>query len=423
MKAIFAFIILACSVSLAFWQPKLVGALNKCLIKIETISPDSSFSDLTELTPILSDKNIVGLGEATHGTYEFFVFKNRVIKLLTMQANFKIFIIEGDFAGSQIMNDYVIDGKGTINKALWDVGIGVWMTQEFVDFVAWMKKYNADKSPNNKIKFYGCDIQNPMVAAKKTEEYLKKGYLLNPSLENRLNWVINRKYQKKLSKEDQDIIKLLLDELKAVFKSINNENDQELKFIKHCNRELEQFFEYTLADSRTQLILRDKFMAENIEWIYDYENHSKTVFWAHNEHVKNDKAESEQKPTGYYLKEKFHNEYYSLGFGFYDGGVRGYNTKTRKWEVYNVPKITMNKSTDAVFKQCSALEFILDFETARSNNLIWEFLNTKLYRRSIGAGYFPENKKLNHYKESKLIDTFDGLIFFRNTSPSSQMKE
>ena len=321
------------------------------------------------------------------------------------------------------MNEYINNGDVTIGKSLMDVGYGIWMTQEFVELIEWMKKYNSNMSTGDKISFYGCDINNPYKAASRIKKYLSKYYLLTPSLEQGLNQVINREYQGKPTKDGQESSSLLLQELSMAFQRLDAQQDHEVKLIEHCIRELGQFFESYFADSKLQVTLREKFMAENIDWIHHFENQQKTIFWAHNEHVKNnDKDKTHQKPTGYYLKEKFHNKYYSFGFGFNEGTVSGYNSQNQKWEVYETPKITMNNSADLILGQCSAPEFILDFETASSNKLIHEFLDTKLYRRSIGFGYFPKSKKFRQYKESKLIDTFDGLIFFRKTTPSSPIQ-
>ena len=417
------FIILFFSIaSTVFGQADLVKELDKHLIQIATILPKDDFIDLNKLQPVVANRSIIGLGEATHGTHEFFVYKHRLLKYLVTEENFRIFIIEGDFAGSQTMNEYISNGDVTIGKSLLDVGEGVWMTKEFVELINWTKEYNTNKSSQEKIKFYGCDMKNPFKAAAIIKEYLSEITLLTTSLERGLNEIIDRKYQGKPTKEDQNSSNILLQELTTTFQKLDAQHDCDLEIIKHCIRELDQFFERFFADSKLQITLREKFMAENIEWIYHYENQRKTIFWAHNEHVKNaDKYNTQQKPTGYYLKEKFRNKYYSFGFGFNEGKVSDFNSQNQKWEVYETPKITMKKSADLILGQCSVPEFILDFETASSNILIHEFLDTKLYRRSIGFGYFPQSKKFRIYKGSKLIDTFDGLIFFRNTTPSVRM--
>eukprot|EP01029_Cantina_marsupialis_P001297 TRINITY_DN1107_c0_g3_i1.p1 TRINITY_DN1107_c0_g3~~TRINITY_DN1107_c0_g3_i1.p1 ORF type:complete len:425 (-),score=13.74 TRINITY_DN1107_c0_g3_i1:82-1356(-) len=406
----------------ALGQSEIVKELNKNIIALESLSPDSCFSDLEKLDGVLADKKIVGLGEATHGTHEFFVYKHRMIKYLVTEKNFKVFIIEGDFAGSENMNKYVLEGKGSLDEGLFTLGYSVWMRDEFVEMIEWMKEYNKDKAYADKVKFYGCDMNNERLAAQKVKEYLMHEAGLSPVLEEGLDWVIEQKYRKKLSAEDRQFVDQFLKELKDAFENGNEKADRSFQFMKQCKREVEQFVEMVLADSKTRIILRDKFMAENVEWIYHHENNQKAVFWAHNQHLRIDKAESYQKPTGYYLKEKFKEAYYAFGLCFYSGKVMGYNREERKMLGFEVPDIAAKKSTDATFKLCAAPNFILDFKTASQNRVVSDFLNTKLAIRTIGAGVSSKKNKFRHFKESKLIETFDGVVFFRDTKPSTVLK-
>ena len=406
-----------------FSQTKLIQELDKNIIEIKTISPDSSFDDINKLLPILKDKKIVALGEATHGTHEFFVYKHRLIKLLTKQANFKIIIIEGDFTGSQIMNDYVLYGKGTIKDALFGVGYGIWMTQEFVDMIEWVRKYNSNKELKDKIKFYGCDMNYPSLAAKKINQFLKQNDKSSILIEKGLNWVINRKYLDTDFRSKEDSTKLFIKALDSAFESIENKTNNDFKLVEHSKRIINQIMEMIFASSSERVLLRDIFIAENIEWIYNFENQQKAIFWAHNEHIANNNNKKEQKPTGYYLKKKYGNDYYSFGFGFYKGENRTYNRKERKWVVNSIPNVSVKKSTDAIFNNCLYPNLILDFNSVRKNRIITTFLNTNLYHRCIGAKYYPENNKSRNYKKSKLIDSFDGMIFFRETNASTMMWE
>jgi len=401
-----------------FGQTELIQELDKSIIEIRNISPDSSFDDINRLLPILKNTKIVGLGEATHGTHDFFVYKHRLIKLLTTQADFKVIIIEGDFTGSQIMNDYVLYGKGTLNEALLGVSYGIWMTKEFASLIEWIKKYNSNKNYEEKIRFYGFDMNNPSLSAKKVKDFLKQKDKATKLSDKGLDWFIEGHSIYKDYNSKKDTIRLFVKELNNAFKGIDNKNEKEYKLVEHSKRILEQIIEMILANSTEKVLLRDKFMAENIEWIYDFENKTKTILWAHNEHIINNNNKKEQKPIGYYLKEKFSNEYYSFGFGFYKGANCTYSRTERKWVINIIPAVSIKKSTDAIFGKCKYPNFILDFKTVKNNELIRKFLKTDLYHRAIGATYYPEKVKLRNYKKTKLFDSFDGIIFFRNTKPS-----
>jgi erythromycin esterase len=416
-------ILLTLTLNLSHGQADLIKELNKNLIEIEPISPDSSFDELEILLPILKQKKIIGLGEATHGTKEFFVYKHKVIKYLITEADFKVFIIEGDFTGSQIMNDYVLYGKGELKDALIGVGYGIWMTEEFIDLINWIKEYNSTQSYDNKIKFYGCEIINGGITAKKVKDYLKKGNKSTKVTEQGLNWIIERKYTEKYSKDEEKLVRKAMAELDQILESQNNKTDHSYQIIKQEITLLGQFVEMRFSTSSYKLSLRDKFMSENIDWIFSHENNGKTMFWAHNEHVANNNGKKEQKPVGYYLKHSYAEAYYSLGFGFYKGKITTYDASKGKWVINQVPDVSIKKSTDAIFKQCDYSNFILDFNSAKSNKKIANFLNTELYHRAIGSRYYPERKKHRNYSESKLIDSYDGLIFFSETNPSIMMKK
>jgi len=407
----------------AFGQTTLIDALNKNIIEVQTTSPDSCFSDLNTLNTILTGNKIIGLGEATHGTHEFFTYKHRLIKYLVTEQNYRVFIIEGSFGGSHAMYDYVVHGKGTINEALYGVSYGVWFTKEFVALVEWMKEYNSDKALVDKIKFYGCDLNYSVNAAKKVEAYLTKEDRLSTTLKKGFDWVINENFRRKITKEDERQKNQFLAELNGIFKNLEDKNDRELLFIKHCIREIEQSLELDFANDKTSITLRDKYMSENIDWIYRFENDQKAIFWAHNEHIKNDKAKSDQKPVGFYLKEKFKDQYYAFGFGFYKGRVTGYNRAEKKYDSFEVPQMDSNKLTDAVFSQCVYPDFILDIKTANENTTVSKFLNTTLQQRTIGAGFYPDGEKRYHYRMAKLIDKYDGLIFFRTTHPATRLSK
>jgi len=403
-------------------QSKLVEDLNKQIIEVKALSPDSSFADLGALHEIVKDKSIIGLGEATHATREFFVYKHRLIKYLVTHENFKVFVIEGDFAGSQAMYDYVVDGKGTINDALYGIGFVIWMTEEFVDLIKWMREYNTGKLLEDKIKFYGCDINNKQFAAKKMLGYLTEIECMNPTLQKGLDWMNGYKYQEKRSKEEEQLGKRFLLELEVAFKTMQVEKSREYEIMVNCKRELEQFFELCFSDEKESIVLRDQFMGENIKRIYDLEGRQNVIFWAHNEHIKNDKVKCNQKPAGYYLKKEFGEKYYSFGFGFNQGKVGGYNWKEKKYEGFGIPEMSSKKLCDAVFDECAYSNFILDFKSAQKSEVINKFLNKNQFQRTIGNGFHADGSKYTHFRMGKLIDKYDGYIFIQNSNPITRLK-
>ena len=113
-------------------------------------------------------------GEATHGTREFFEMKHRMLEFLVTQMGFNVFAIEATFPESFEINKYILMGEGDPAKALAGLYFWTWNTEEVLDMIQWMRKYNAEPTHFKKIKFYGFDMQFPEEASLFVRAYLKK---------------------------------------------------------------------------------------------------------------------------------------------------------------------------------------------------------------------------------------------------------
>lgn len=81
-------------------------------IPLKTTSPDGNLEDMSPLRAVIGDARIVAMGEATHGTREFFRMKHRMLEFLAEKMGFTVFAIEANWPESLAVNDYVLNGKG-----------------------------------------------------------------------------------------------------------------------------------------------------------------------------------------------------------------------------------------------------------------------------------------------------------------------
>jgi len=398
---------------------KFVTAINEQLIPIQTLSPDGDFTDLEKLKNILKDKTVIGIGEATHGTHEFFVFKHRMLEFLIREMGVKTFVIEADFAGTQLMNDYVIDGKGDVNKGLLGMGFGVWMTQEFVDMANWLKAYNAAQSPENKIRFFGCDMQWGSSAMQFLKSYLVETNQFTPEMN--LGFNLMKKYTAALTNEEKKAIRTTVSDLTSI--RFTGLDSARAALYGHDIRELQQFIDYMDARSTffpaRQDDVRDKYMAENCEWIYKYTGQKKMMIWAHNAHINKAAGSDANQRMGMYLAKDLVDKYYAMGFDFYSGSMKSFDTKIRKNVAVELPPAKAG-SSGAVFSLCNTANFILDFKSASGNPVINSFLNGKIPSSFYGAEFTPGQAP--HYVTHKLANTFDAVIFFRETNAAVEIK-
>ncbi|HEV2765028.1 MAG TPA: erythromycin esterase family protein, partial [Pyrinomonadaceae bacterium] len=143
-------------------------------VPLRGVEPGRGFDDLKPLKKILGDARVVGLGEMTHGSREFFQLKHRLVEFLVREMGFTVFALEASHAATLKINDYVLHGKGARARALAGQGLWVWDTNELTDLVEWMRAYNRTAPEASKVKFLGFDIQNNEQSMDALAAYLRR---------------------------------------------------------------------------------------------------------------------------------------------------------------------------------------------------------------------------------------------------------
>src|ERR671927_351649 len=131
-------------------------------IRLQTPEAGHGFADMQLLKKIIGNARIVSLGEATHGTREFFQLKHRMLEFLATEKGFTIFSIEANMPEAYRLNDYVLNGKGDPAALIKGMYFWTWSTEEVLDMVQWMREFN--QSGKGRVEFTGFDMQTPDVA-------------------------------------------------------------------------------------------------------------------------------------------------------------------------------------------------------------------------------------------------------------------
>jgi erythromycin esterase len=127
-------------------------------LPLASAEPGSPFYDLAPLHPLLSKARIVSLGEATHGTREFFMLKHRLIEYCVSELGFTIIGFEASYGRTLAVNDYVLAGKGNAAEVVAGMGFWTWNVEEVIALVEWVRAWN--RAHERKVKFYGFDMQD-----------------------------------------------------------------------------------------------------------------------------------------------------------------------------------------------------------------------------------------------------------------------
>ena len=141
-------------------------------IPLSTVEARHGFADLQPLKKVIGDARIVELGEATHGTREFFQLKHRMLEFLATEMGFTIFSIEANMPEAYKLNDYVLRGEGDPAKLLKGMYFWTWDTEEVLDMIRWMREFN--QSGKGHVEFTGFDMQNISVAGPAVRDFAAK---------------------------------------------------------------------------------------------------------------------------------------------------------------------------------------------------------------------------------------------------------
>lgn len=126
-------------------------------------SPEADGPDLRRIGDLIGSARVVGLGESTHGTREFFQLKHRILQHLVKRRGFSVFALEANQLAIERTNRYVAGGAGTAADAMRAM-FAVWNTEEMRALVEWVREHNRS-NPGAPVRFVGYDMQDQRLPA------------------------------------------------------------------------------------------------------------------------------------------------------------------------------------------------------------------------------------------------------------------
>lgn len=409
-KNITFLLVFFCNFYMVCQNNDIVTAINKNAFKINDTNPNIDIEKNNKLDSVFKNVQIFGFGEATHGTKEFFDLKFKFFKYLVKNQGVQNFAIEASYGNCIAINNYIKGRESDPKELLKNIGFWTWNTEEVLALIEWMKKYNVDKIQSNQINFYGIDIMDCSNSAKIMTEHLKNNTYKNKSQYlDILSYYTLTNNSKHLNKNTLTRHLIMMAEFKEIIKSSEVENKE--LYISLQNSII-QYINF-LIDYRQET--RDREMSENINQILvSYGNESKIFIWAHNFHIKKNKITyTNDFAMGHFLKEKYGNKYYSLGFDFATGAFNGYNIEDKKIQIFSINE-PMSKTSSKLFSQSSLNCFFLDFNSINKIDTLDKYINSKVNYRGIGSTYNPKM-----IENEKLKDAYDGIIFIKETKAST----
>jgi len=370
---------------------EIVNSLNEVIKPIESLRADTSFADINFLKETLKDRELIALGEVTHGSAEIFDYKDRLVRFLVANLGYKSIAFESDFIAIEQIDNYI---NGKADSIVHLPGTAVVLSN--YSMIKWLRKYNSGLKDPDKVHMYGMELRNysnifkkllaEIPGLEKVDRELMEAYIAKP-------------FTGKITKEELQGTKSMIAKLQTIQLSDIN---------RHYIEMLSQTISYKGKSS-----IRDSYMAKNITWLKDRAKDKKIIIWAHNGHVGKTSIYNYTN-IGTQLVELYSSKYYVIGTDFNSGEVNvnvriAKNKRLLGFQPYYYRGAQSGKWYEYYFNQCKYKNFILEISSASKIPTLDQFLKHPFIMKTIGALSSPEGTKLS------IAKNFDLLIYIDKT--------
>lgn len=407
--------------------------LSELIEKYAIHIPSIESADLSGLMKRIGEARIVLLGEASHGTAEFYNMRARITQELIQHKGFRFVAVEADWPDAAQIDHFVRDTRlePTEEPTFTRFPTWMWANAQVLEFVKWLRHYNEQfTTPDEKVGFYGLDLYSLYSSINSVINYLedvdaetaaiaRRRYgCLSPwetdpatygasaltgkhkGCEKEVVEMLNALMQKRLAYAEQDGRRFL--------DAVSN-----ARLVKNA----EEYYRIMYLGSRESWNLRDNHMFETLKNLLEFHGpEARAVVWEHNSHI-GDAAATEMGSrgeinVGHLCRKHFPDNTYLVGFGTHTGTVAAASDWGAPMEIKTVRPSHPN-SYERLCHDAGLNAFLLPLRD-RTQRVIKELARPRL-ERAIGVIYRPETELESHYFNASLPHQFDEYIWFDET--------
>lgn len=396
--------------------------------------------DYDSLMDLIGDARFVLLGEASHGTHDFYGQRAQITRRLIEEKNFAAVAVEADWPDAYRVNRYV---RGSTDDADSEEALSgfkrfptwMWRNADVLDFVGWLRGHN-DLSPSAKVGFYGLDLYSLHASIEAVLAYLRK---VDPEAARRALYRYScfdhfgedtqaYGYAASFGLADsceQEVLGQLIELRQRAASYAGRDGrvaDDEFFFAEQNARLVKNAEEYYRSMFRGHIESwnrRDTHMAETLDALAAHLGSrgpkAKIVVWEHNSHLGDaratDSGDAGQFNVGQLVRERYGDESVLVGFTTHHGTV----TAASDWDAPAERKRVrpgLPGSYEALFHDVDIPRFMLDL---RGDRALAKTLREPRLERAIGVIYRPETERASHYFHARLADQFDAVLHFDET--------
>ena len=404
---------------------------------------EGSTADYDPLLELIGEARFVLLGEASHGTHEFYRERAEITKRLIVEKGFNAVAVEADWPDAYRVNRYV-RGEGADTSAEEALGgfkrfpTWMWRNRVVVEFAEWLRGHNESlASGRERVGFYGLDLYSLYTSVEAVLGFLDK---VDPDAARRARYRYScfehfaedtqgYGYAATFGLTEsceQGVVEQLVEmrrrasELASLDGRVARDEfffaEQNARLVKNA----EEYYRSMFRGRVESWNLRDRHMAETLDALVAHLSAegraAKVAVWEHNSHLGDARAtelgHGGEWNVGQLVRERYGRESVLVGFTTHRGTV----TAATDWDAPAERKRVrpaLQGSYEALFHDAGLARFLLNL---RDEGRARELLRQPRLERAIGVIYRPETERLSHYFHAQLAEQFDACIHLDATT-------
>jgi erythromycin esterase-like protein len=416
----------------------LIGAINEHLSLLS-----GSARDLDPLIHAVGNSSYVLIGEASHGTHEFYEIRAEITKRLIQERGFLAVAVEADWPDAHRIDRYVRARSRDTSprQALSDFQRfprWMWRNRDVENFIGWLRSYNdarANRLPE--VGFYGLDLYSMNTSRAEVIRYLER---IDPEAARRAreryscfdhfggdeqSYGMAAGFGASESCENE-VVQQLTDLRRRAYEYMHRDGlvaeddffsaEQNARLVQNA----EEYYRSMFRGRVSTWNLRDRHMAETLHalaaWLERRLGYSRIVVWEHNSHLGDARATEMSRRGEYNVGQLVRQRYpaghtFNIGFTTYTGTV----TAASDWGGEAETKVVrpgLPGSWEELFHQVGLPDFLLRF---KENQPLSAHLAGERLERAIGVIYRPETERVSHYFRANITEQFDAVLHLDTT--------
>ena len=414
--------------------PKGPAAIAAALARAVRPLPPPEDPAFAEAFDRFAAARVVLLGEASHGTSEFYRARAAITRRLVERHGFRIVAAEADWPDAAAVDRHIrhLPPRPMRVPPFSRFPTWMWRNRDMADFVAILRDINGTRPPGERVRFHGLDLYSMSASIAAVLAYLDR---VDPAAaaEARARYGCLAPWSREWSAYGRaslsrghalcegPVTRILIDLLQKELQYAAHDPDAYFDATRNAQvvASAERYYRAMYHGADESWNLRDRHMFETLQQVLDHGGpDARAVVWAHNSHVGDARftemgTERGELNIGQLCRETFGADAALIGFGTHAGTVAAASQWDGPMEIKQV-RPSRPDSCEALCHQAGHERFLLDLG-AGLDPALREALSEPRLERYIGVIYRPETERWSHYSFSSLADQYDGFVWFDRT--------